>query len=159
MLSIRSLKSARPQGFQAHLQAWRQEWRWWRKRNPNIIDIGSKIAIFVLGLGSALTPSPVPNQAGELQTDGLYGLVRHPVYSGIILAVLGAALRSGSPLTVVLVVAMIAFFSFKARWEERRLVERYPSYAAYAARTPRLVPWPGRSRRSVTPSEGIGERS
>lgn len=116
-------------------------------------------AVAALGLGSALTPSPVPNQAGQLQTDGLYGLVRHPVYSGIILAVIGAALRSGNPLTVVLVVATIGFFSFKARWEERRLAERYPGYAAYAARTPRLVPWPGWRRRSVTPSEGIGERS
>ena len=52
-------------------------------------------AIAALGLGASLTPSPVPNAAGELQTTGLYGLVRHPVYSGVILALIGAALRSG----------------------------------------------------------------
>lgn len=101
-------------------------------------------AIAALGLGAGLTASPVPNAAGELQTDGLYRLVRHPVYLGLILALTGAALRSGSAVTVALVIATIAFFTVKARWEERRLVDRYPDYPAYAAQTPRFVPNPVR---------------
>ena len=37
-------------------------------------------------------------------------------------------------------------FKAKARWEERRLSARYPAYDAYAAHTPRFVPfWPTRA--------------
>ena len=38
-------------------------------------------AVAALGLGSSLTPTPVPNQAGELQTKGLYRFMRHPIYT------------------------------------------------------------------------------
>ncbi len=101
-------------------------------------------AVAALGLGASLTPSPVPSAAGELQTTGLYAMVRHPVYAGVILALIGAATRSGSAVTVALVVATIVFFALKSRWEERRLIDRYPAYPAYAAQTPRFVPNPVR---------------
>ncbi len=98
------------------------------------------IAMGAFGLGSALTPTPVPRQTGELQTDGLYRLVRHPVYTGVLLAVCGVALGSGNLVQVVLLAATFGFFTVKARWEEQRLLERYPEYAAYAARTSRFFP-------------------
>ena len=113
-------------------------------------------AVGAFGLGSALTATPVPNSDGELQTDGLYALVRHPVYTGVLLAIFGIGLRSGNVITALLVVASIVFFSVKARWEEQRLAERYDDYGAFAARTPRFVPRPGSLRRlrSVTPRVG-----
>ena len=101
-------------------------------------------AIAALRLGSGLTASPMPNAAGQLQTDGLYRLVRHPVYTGLILALIGAALRSGSAVTAALVIATIGFFALKARWEERRLADRYPDYPRYAESTPRFVPNPAK---------------
>jgi protein-S-isoprenylcysteine O-methyltransferase Ste14 len=106
-----------------------------------LIVVGIVIAaVAALRLGTGLTISPVPNGSGELQTDGLYGVVRHPIYTGLILALVGAALRSGSAATGLLVALTIAFFAVKARWEEQRLADRYPDYPSYAAATPRFVP-------------------
>ncbi|HSL74714.1 MAG TPA: isoprenylcysteine carboxylmethyltransferase family protein [Ilumatobacteraceae bacterium] len=95
-----------------------------------------------LRLGRALTPTPVPTSSGQLQTGGLYRYVRHPIYSGVLLIVVGITLRSGSFAVLALAVATVVFFDRKARWEEARLAERYPGYAEYAARTPRFVPRP-----------------
>ena len=52
------------------------------------------------GLGRQLTPFPRPVDDGELRQDGVYGLVRHPMYGGALLAMLGWALLS-SPLALV----------------------------------------------------------
>ena len=37
-------------------------------------------------------------------------------------------------------------------WEEARLAERYPEYRAYAAATPRFVPWPARTAGKMDPT-------
>ena len=106
------------------------------------------IAVLVVGLvnlGRSLTPLPSPVPHGELRTGGLYRLVRHPIYSGIIALTVGAAVRSGSMIVATATVALTGWFSFKARWEEARLRATYPGYAAYERRTPRFVPfWPTR---------------
>ena len=98
------------------------------------------VVIASLQLGRSLTPTPVPNERGVLRTSGLYGVVRHPIYSGLLLVVIGLAVRSASWFTAAVAVATIAFFHNKAAWEERRLAERYPDYPSYAATTGRFVP-------------------
>lgn len=98
------------------------------------------IAVAALQLGRSLTATPVPNGRNELSTTGLYGVVRHPIYSGLLLVVVGLALRSASWLTLVVAIATVAFFHVKARWEERRLAERHLGYADYCATVPRFVP-------------------
>jgi protein-S-isoprenylcysteine O-methyltransferase Ste14 len=105
------------------------------------------IAICLLSgkrLAGSLTANPVPVAHGELETHGPYARVRHPIYSGLLLLVLGIALRSGNALTVLLAALILTFFHAKAAWEERLLAQRYPEYSAYAARTPRFVPRLGR---------------
>ncbi len=106
------------------------------------------IAVLVVGvinLGRSLTPLPSPVAHGELRTGGLYRLVRHPIYSGIVALTVGAAVRSASIVVVVATAALAAWFSIKARWEEAKLRATYPGYADYARGTPRFVPfWPVR---------------
>ena len=110
-------------------------------------------AIVVIGavnLGRSLTPLPSPIAHGKLRERGLYRWVRHPIYSGIIALAVGAAVRSSNGVVLAVVVALIGWLGVKARWEETRLLRRYPGYAAYAARTPRfvpLIPPPGRHDR------------
>lgn len=105
-------------------------------------------AVLVVGLvnlGRSLTPLPSPVPHGELRTGGLFRLVRHPIYSGIMALTVGVAIRSGSPWVAAATAALIGWFMLKARWEEDRLLVRYPGYAAYAGATPRFVPfWPTR---------------
>jgi protein-S-isoprenylcysteine O-methyltransferase Ste14 len=77
----------------------------------------------------------------ELITPGPYRWVRHPIYSGIILAMLGTALA----VTVywfVLAALLGGYFVYAASVEERIMARRFPdAYAAYKARTTMLVPF------------------
>lgn len=108
-----------------------------------ISSVGAAWAIWAaFGLGDRLTPTPVPRDGGELRTDGPYAQVRHPIYSGVLLILVGIALRTGHALGLVLVVVTVAFFHAKAAFEERLLAERFPGYPDYAAITPRFVPRP-----------------
>ena len=105
------------------------------------------IVVASLRLGTGLTPTPVPNARGRMVTGGLYRFVRHPIYTGVLMIVVGLTIRSGSYITLAVAVATIVFFDRKAAWEEARLRERYDGYAGYAERTPRFVPgWPRSSR-------------
>lgn len=125
---------------------------------PPWLDLLARIAQFgglavlvvgLVGLGRSLTPLPTPVDQGELTTTGLFRWVRHPIYAGIDALAVGTAVRSASPAVAAAAAALVAWFMLKARWEEGHLRDRYPGYAAYAARTPRFVPgWPlGRDRR------------
>lgn len=101
------------------------------------------IALIVLAagfLGRSLTATPVPLGRAELRTNGPYRWARHPIYSGAILVVIALSVRSGSAITVAIGAATLAFFVVKSMWEERRLIERFPGYSDYAARTGRFFP-------------------
>jgi len=100
------------------------------------------IALASMRLGPALTATPVPTATGRLITSGLYHRVRHPIYSAVLLIVLGLTLRSGSWLIAVVAAVTAAFFNLKATWEEARLAETYPDYPAYTEQVPRFVPRP-----------------
>lgn len=114
-----------------------------------ISSLGAAWAIWAaFGLGDRLTPTPVPRDGGQLRTDGPYAHVRHPIYSGVLLIVVGIAIRTGSVSGLVLAGVTIGFFHGKVVFEERLLIERFPDYPAYAAVTPRFVPRPWRAGHS-----------
>lgn len=96
-------------------------------------------------LGRGLTPSPLPNGATGLVTLGPYRYVRHPMYTAVMLLVCGVAVRSGSWLVIGLTASLAALFWVKSSWEEQRLTETFPGYAAYRQAVPRFVPVPGRA--------------
>ena len=107
------------------------------------------LVVGLVNLGRSLTALPTPVPHGELKVGGLFRLVRHPIYSGVMALIVGAAARSGNPWSALAAAGLVAWFMAKARWEEDRLRARYPGYDDYAARTPRFVPgWPfGADRR------------
>ena len=91
-------------------------------------------------LGRALRAHPAPGSDATLRTDGLYGLARHPIYSGLLLMGVGLALIARTPRAIATVCSLAALLTFKARFEERLLEERFPEYRAYRDSTPRFVP-------------------
>lgn len=92
-------------------------------------------------LGRSLTPSVVPVQGGELVERGLYRVVRHPIYLGVILALAGWGLVWGTWWSgLVSGAAALVWFDRKATAEERLLLQRFPGYAAYRRRVPKLLP-------------------
>ena len=85
-------------------------------------------------------PSPVPNGAVGLVTRGPYRWVRHPMYTAVILIVVGIAARSGSIVILAETAALVVLFNLKARWEEHRLTEIFPGYPRYREVTGRFLP-------------------
>ena len=114
-----------------------------------IVLIAGGIVLAVRGavdLRGALTPLPKPRDGAALVETGAYSFVRHPIYGGLILAAFGWAIGQASIVAVALAVALAAFLRVKSVREEAWLEQRFPDYAAYRARTRRLIPWPGRPR-------------
>ena len=77
----------------------------------------------------------------ELVTAGPYRLIRHPIYSGILLGMVGTSLATnliGLGITVVLG----AFFVYSSTVEERNLTASFPqAYPEYLSRTKMLIPY------------------
>lgn len=77
----------------------------------------------------------------ELVTAGPYRRVRHPIYSGIILAMVGTAVAIDWYWLLVVVLAG-GYFVFSAVKEEQYMTERFPeAYPAYKRSTKMLVPF------------------
>jgi protein-S-isoprenylcysteine O-methyltransferase Ste14 len=108
-----------------------------------LIALGLPLAVSGLGsLGSEnLTALPHPTDTARFVERGPYKLVRHPIYSGLILSAWGLALFRQSWLLVVYALALTVLFDFKTRREERWLSERFPEYAQYQQRVKKLLPW------------------
>ena len=115
---------------------------------PVLGGFGLLASVLLLGLGSielrratAFSALPRPVETGSLVESGPYRFVRHPIYSALILGGFSIALLRISPLAAVMTVALAAILDLKRRREELWLIDRYPGYAAYRARTRALVPF------------------
>ena len=112
---------------------------------------GLGLVLFVLGLGFAIwarrhigrnwgTPMSQKDDP-ELVTSGPYRMVRHPIYSGILLAGVATAIALSWTWLVAVVLAGI-YFIYAATIEERHLIEVFPvEYPPYLRSTKMLVPF------------------
>jgi protein-S-isoprenylcysteine O-methyltransferase Ste14 len=123
-------------GHMAHHDAW-------------LIALG--FVLFLSGLGLAVWArrylgrnwgTPMSQKVDpDLVTSGPYRLIRHPIYSGIILATLGTALAV-SWYWLVAVGLVTAYFVYSAVMEERYMIGQFPdAYPAYRKSTKMLVPY------------------
>jgi protein-S-isoprenylcysteine O-methyltransferase Ste14 len=112
---------------------------------------GVGLAIFVLGLGLAVWARiyigrnwgmPMSEKADpELVTTGPYSTVRHPIYTGIILAMVGTAIAA-SLYWLIAVMLLGGYFLYSAMMEERFMAKQFPdAYPPYRHRTKMLIPF------------------
>jgi protein-S-isoprenylcysteine O-methyltransferase Ste14 len=91
-------------------------------------------------LGGNLTPLPKPRPHSVLVQDGAYGVVRHPIYTGVIFLLLGGALATGRLTRVIVALGAVGFFDAKSRREEVWLAAQFPDYLRYRERVAKLMP-------------------
>jgi protein-S-isoprenylcysteine O-methyltransferase Ste14 len=93
-------------------------------------------------LGKNWSQAVTVKEGHELITSGPYALVRHPIYTGLLLGIIGSAVALGE-WRGLLAVALV----FGALWHKLRLEEKWmraqfgESYEAYARRVAALVPY------------------
>ena len=118
-------------------------------RSPNLFDdpfltvVGQVVAlagvvlIFVAinTMGKAVQVDAAPKEGAGLVTRGVYARLRHPIYTGIAVVVVGFVLRGITLAGLVVGVAALIFLWFKSRYEEKLLAARYPEYEAYKRTT------------------------
>jgi protein-S-isoprenylcysteine O-methyltransferase Ste14 len=119
--------------------------------NTDFWRAGLGLALFALGLGFAIwarvhigrnwgMPMTQKDEP-ELVTSGPYHLVRHPIYSGILVAGTGTAVAL-SWLWLIPVVLAGVYFIYSATVEERYMTEQFPdAYLVYKRSTKMLVPF------------------
>jgi protein-S-isoprenylcysteine O-methyltransferase Ste14 len=117
--------------------------------DPWLLGIG--LAIFVLGLALAVWARvylgrnwgmPMSQKADpELVTTGPYSKVRHPIYSGIILGMVGTAIAV-SVYWLIAVAILAGYFVYSAVVEERNMAKLFPAaYPPYKRATKMLIPY------------------
>ncbi len=102
---------------------------------------GLIVGLAALYLGRNLTIFPKPKPDGFLTARGIYRIVRHPMYCGVILVAFGWSLWQTSLAALALSLALCLFFDRKAAQEERWLQAQYPEYAEYRRRVKKLIPF------------------
>ncbi len=109
------------------------------------------LALFVAGLAVAVWARihlgrnwgvPMSENADpELVTSGPYRYIRHPIYSGIILAMLGTAMAVGI-VWLIIAVLLGGYFVYSATVEEKTMMRLFPAaYPPYRRSTRMLVPF------------------
>jgi protein-S-isoprenylcysteine O-methyltransferase Ste14 len=117
--------------------------------NPWLLGVG--LAVFVFGLALAVWARvylgrnwgmPMSRKADpELVTTGPYRRIRHPIYSGVILGMVGTAIAF-SPYWLNAVAILGAYFLFSALIEERTMAKLFPAaYPPYKRATKMLIPY------------------
>jgi protein-S-isoprenylcysteine O-methyltransferase Ste14 len=97
-------------------------------------------AVWSMGLRQ-LRIGPGMAADARLVTRGPYRLIRHPMYSALLLFTLSLALDHPRWPRAVMWAALLVCLLAKLRLEEQLVARRHPEYAAYRQRTKRLIPF------------------
>lgn len=91
-------------------------------------------------LGKNWSGAPALKEEHELVTSGPYASVRHPIYTGMLVAIFGSSLAS--PVWFIIFIAIAVMFVRRVYVEETLMMKTFPEqYPKYKKRTWALIPW------------------
>jgi protein-S-isoprenylcysteine O-methyltransferase Ste14 len=107
-----------------------------------LVALGFLIIFFVLRENSFASGVIEVDAGQRVVATGPYALVRHPMYSGALVMLLGVPLALGSRWGLLLVIPITLVIAWRLLDEEAFLAKRLQGYPEYQARVRyRLVPW------------------
>lgn len=107
----------------------------------NIPGIVRYLGILLVGIGvilffvALITIRSLESYEGDLITKGIYSKIRHPMYLGFILWLIGFPIFNGALISFILSFVFIANVLFWRSLEEQELEKRFPSYMNYKKTT------------------------
>ena len=110
------------------------------------------LVLYVVGLTTALvaqitlkrfySSTLVIREDHQLITHGIYRFTRHPVYLGVIIAIIGVPVYTSSLYGLLTMLALIPIILNRIRMEERLLTEEFgDAYRTYKETTSKLIPF------------------
>ena len=119
---------------------------------PQIGSTLVAIVLFLIGQGMAVAAAiqmrqyisahPAPAPGASLLQNGIYSLVRHPMYGGVMLMAAAVSVFDRNVVAVLLTVGLTGLFFGKSRYEESLLRDVFLGYPEYANRVQRrFIPW------------------
>ena len=124
----------------------------WRLWPPSLTAYGIGVALVIAGLlfaswarvhlGSNWSGTVTIKQGHELIRSGPYAYVRHPIYTGLLAALLGTTVASGTVHAAIGLAIIAVALVRKSRIEESFMREIFPdNYQRYSAEVPALIPF------------------
>ena len=104
---------------------------------------GLAITLFAISrfsLGRNYSPCYDSYMPKDLNTTGVYSLVRHPIYSSNILLMIGIFISTGSLIIAANTIILFTYYIFSAIIEEKAIVKSFPKYKSYKSRTGMFLP-------------------
>lgn len=109
------------------------------------------VLVFILGflefliairtLGNHYSPCYESYLPNKFIQKGVYSFVRHPIYSGNLISLLGLLLISGSPLLLIPLILLFVYYYQAAKREEKDLASMFPDYLEYKKQTKMFLPF------------------
>ena len=97
-------------------------------------------ALFSMGLKN-LSVFPNPKKNAEMQIRGPYRLIRHPMYTAVLLFSIAMYFMKPSWYMFVALMFLLVDLIFKLRFEERLLMQKFQDYNTYKKTTYCLIPF------------------
>jgi protein-S-isoprenylcysteine O-methyltransferase Ste14 len=99
----------------------------------------AKLAFRPISFSEFMGIKPETNQ--KLITDGIYGRMRHPLYTALILGIIGFVIYSPTYTNLVHAICILIYLFIGIHFEERRLIAHFgKEYEDYKSQTPKLFP-------------------
>lgn len=93
-------------------------------------------------LGKNWSGNPTIKVDHELIQSGPYAIVRHPIYTGLLIAIFGSLMPDGRIADFGVFALFVALLTFKLKLEEGLMRQQFPeAYPEYCRRTYALVPY------------------
>ncbi|KQH79141.1 hypothetical protein AO501_21425 [Mycobacterium gordonae] len=125
-----------------HRMGWSPVPVWVNVIGDVMIAVGLSSALLVVVQNSYAAATIAVEQGQTLTSDGLYGLVRHPMYSGSLIMMFGIPLALGSYWGLLIVLAGVVVLVLRILDEEKLLATELAGYREYSRQVRyRLVPY------------------
>jgi len=104
---------------------------------------GLSISLFAIArfsLGDNYSPCYDSYLPKDINTKGIYSIVRHPIYSSNILLIIGIFLSSGSGIILFNGIILTVYYYISAAREENAIAKQFPNYCTYQIKTGMFFP-------------------
>lgn len=120
---------------------WSQVPAWLSVLGAVMVAVGLGIAMLVVYQNRYAAANIVVEDQQKLVTTGLYGMVRHPMYSGSVIMIIGMPLALGSYWALIPAIVSLLLLVIRTVDEETMLRQELPGYRDYMAGVRyRLIP-------------------